>query len=373
MRPIKHTLLPPLMIALISCLPSYANAQWLPQQIPSDVGMLLTVDFADSLHGASSGYGHGFHGRAIVTTDGGAHWELAIVPDSSRSLVTLQMINADTGYIAGAYNVSPGSAIQSSPVRKLSARRPLARGVERFLQRIGCVPSDEYRALFLRTTDGGRTWETPGVLPDSMGYLIGASFVDARTGYVTGDGLPSFTNVSILKTTDGGEQWSKMRLPESVVTLRNIRTLDADHAVAVGYENVDSVLQGVILATTNGGSTWQTSAFPTVDNFTDVFFAGATVGYAVGVSTKARPIAYKTSDKGTTWQLFSFLPDAVLLETVRFLPGTEAGLVCGGTHRARQSGLRQYSTVRRTHNRRRSLLGDRANPKQFSLHDRSWG
>lgn len=307
---------------------SLAAAQWSAQQIPPDVGMLLTIDFADSIHGASSGWSFGFHGRGIYTTDGGAHWEQAVVPDSSRSLVTLQMLNTDTGYIAGAYNVPPGSSTQSVRVRKGYAYRPLARGVERFLQRIGCVLGDEYRALFLRTTNGGRTWEERGALPDSLGYLIGASFVDALTGYATGDGLQSFTDVAILKTTDGGEHWARMDMPDSIVALRNIRALDVDHAVAVGYENADSINQGVILTTTNGGISWEKTVFPSVDNFTDVFFSHATVGYAVGV-TATQPVVYKTSDTGITWQPVPFSLDAQLLNAVRFVPGTEEGIIAG--------------------------------------------
>ena len=312
--------------ALVLFLCQHSFAQWLRQEIPSGIGMLLTVDFSDSLRGASSGYRPGFHGSAIYTTDGGVHWERATVPDSSRSLVTLQMINSDTGYIAGAYNVPAGSGIPSSSFRDLPTHRPLARGMERFLQSIGYVPGDEYRALFLRTTDGGKSWHSPGRLPDSLGYLLGASFVDARTGYITGDGLPSLTTAVILKTTDGGAQWLTLRIPDSIATLRNICALDADHVIAVGYENA---IQGVIVRTTDGGLTWDKEAFPAVDNFTDLSFSHPSVGYAVGVSAEFRAVVYKTSNSGESWHPVSLLSDTTLLEVVRFLPGTDEGIIAG--------------------------------------------
>src|SRR5512135_490774 len=135
-----------LSVTLVVCCPALSVAQWASQQVPQEVNMLLTVDFVDSLRGASSGWGSGsgWSGRAIHTTDGGRHWTLASVPDTSRSLVTLQLVNADTGYIAGAYNVPTGSAMRMSSLRKLSARQPLARGTERYLQKIGRVLGEEY-------------------------------------------------------------------------------------------------------------------------------------------------------------------------------------------------------------------------------------
>jgi photosystem II stability/assembly factor-like uncharacterized protein len=311
--------------------PSSAVAQWVSQQIPQDIGMLLTVDFSDSMHGASSGYnlGFGFSGRAIYTTDGGIHWETAAVPDSSRSLVTLQMIDADTGYIAGAYNVPTGSPLRTLSARKLTARQPLARGVERYLQKIGRISGDEYRALFLQTTDGGRTWEDHGELPDSLGYLIGASFVDAHTGFATGDGLQSFTNVAVLKTTDGGSHWIKTWVSDSVVALRNIRTVDGQHVVAVGYAQKDTVVQGIMVRTTDGGATWTETAFPTVDNFTDVFFSDAEIGYAAGISTSFHGIVLRTTNAGETWEPLFTSPDTMILNIVRFLPDTKEGFIVG--------------------------------------------
>jgi photosystem II stability/assembly factor-like uncharacterized protein len=329
MNPTKRVLL--LVGISIFFLSSHSTiAQWVSQQVPSDAAMLLSVGFADSLRGVSSGWSLGFFGRAMYTADGGAHWQKATVPDSSRSLVTVQMINADTGYIAGAYNVSAGSSLHSSPIQKFSARRLIARGEERFLQRIGRVLTAEYRALFLRTTDGGRTWvDGPGVLPDSLGYLIGSSFVDSRTGYVTGDGLQSLTNVAILRTTDGGEHWSSMKAPDSVAALRSIRALDAGHAIAVGYEQRGTVVKGVILATTNAGATWTEQIFPDVDNFTDVSFSNALTGYAVGVSAEYRGIVLKTTNGGGTWEPQLMPADTMLLHVVRFLEGTDEGFVVG--------------------------------------------
>ncbi len=318
-----------LLFTLILSCPALGLGQWTSQQVPQEATMLLTVDFADSLRGASSGWGPGFGGRAIYTSDGGTHWNLAAVPDTSRSLVTLQLVNADTGYIAGSYNVPPGSTMPSSSLHKLSARQPLARAAERYLQKIGRVLGDQYRALFLRTTDGGKSWQDHGVLPDSMGYLIGESFVDARTGYVTGDGLVSFTNVSILKTTDGGSHWVSHMVSDSVRGLRNIHAIDAEHVFAVGYSERDTVAHGIIVRTTDGGENWTEQGFPATDSFNDVFFSDAATGYAVGVSSTYSGIVLKTTDGGSRWDPVFAPSDAMILDVVRFLPGTSEGIVAG--------------------------------------------
>jgi hypothetical protein len=44
---------------------------------------------------------------------------------------------------------------------------------------------DAYGGLFLRTTDEGQSWSTWGTLPVGTYYLLGISFVNADTGFVS--------------------------------------------------------------------------------------------------------------------------------------------------------------------------------------------
>ncbi|GEM_PF-2076898 len=326
-------------IIVSMCFLEIGHSQWLRQDIPSDVTMLLTIDFANPNVGAAAGYAAftNFYGRAVYTSDGGTTWTLAQVPDSARSLVTLTFINADTGYIAGAYNVQHSTMLsQHKPMEDYrSHKRPMAIGAERYLARIGMNGVDNYRGLFLATTNGGQTWSTKGSIPDSIYYMIGASFLNSMLGYVTADAHPQSGIARILKTTDGGETWERLTIPDSVVSLRSISFQDSLAAIAAGYQFRNNRVSGVILRTSDAGANWQLTDFPPVDNFTDIFFVNSSTGFAVGVySTSGFGVPppgaiYKTTDAGVSWFPLAYQPDTVLIEGVRFAKGTGTGIIYG--------------------------------------------
>ncbi|MEO8209805.1 MAG: hypothetical protein ABI840_04560, partial [bacterium] len=80
-------------------------SQWIYQNTPNDIGIILTIDFSDPQNGSGGGYiySNDFYGRAVFTTNSGVNWTLSQVPDSARALVTMKFFNS-TGYCAGAYN-----------------------------------------------------------------------------------------------------------------------------------------------------------------------------------------------------------------------------------------------------------------------------
>ena len=313
------------------------NAQWIPQNIPPYITTLLTVDFTGSGVGVAGGYEitQDFWGRAIYTTDGGGTWTHAQLPDSTRSLVALQLFSLDEGYIAGARNVQPSTSPQHGrSQRQMSHERPLAIGVGAYLGRIGLNQTGAYRGMFLATTNGGQTWFKKGSLPDSICYLMGSSFLDSKLGFVTGDASPESGIACILKTVDGGSSWMRLTIPDSIVALRNISFRDSSIGLAVGYQYRNQIVSGIILRTTDGGSTWQEQEFPPVDNFTDVSFGGSTTAFAVGVFSQTGPFAgrgaiYKSADDGVSWYPLGYQPDSVIIEGVKFVKGTDTGIIYG--------------------------------------------
>ncbi|MDI6766368.1 MAG: T9SS type A sorting domain-containing protein [Bacteroidota bacterium] len=320
------------MVLATNSNPSYT--QWIQQPVPSDVHLLLTTDFSNTNVGAAAGWAlsFDFSGRAIYTTDGGQVWTLSQVPDSARSLVTLSFVAPQTAYIAGAYNFSTRHR-EHSQILDFDApsSAPKALGVQQYLARIGLSEGGGYRGLFLVSTDAGMTWHTRGQFSDSISYMIGASFTSPSTGYVTVDAHPHFGIARILKTTDAGNSWIQLMTPDSIPSLRNISFIDSTTGVAVGYQFRNQMISGVILRTSNAGDTWYISNFPTVDNFTDVCFSNSSTGFAVGVYAPLplRGAVFKTTDAGMTWSPLTYAPDSVLLEGVRFVNGTEVGIVYG--------------------------------------------
>lgn len=113
--------------------------------------------------------------------------------------------------------------------------------------------------------------------------LRGVSFADANTGNVTG------ANGTILRTTDGGSNWST-QTSGTVQTLRGVSLLNASTGIAVGTA-------GTILRTTNGGTNWVPQVSGTTGFLRAVQFANANDGIAAGdIGTIVR-----TTNGGTTW------------------------------------------------------------------------
>lgn len=314
--------------------------------------MLLSVDFADRNRGAASGYtlSTDFWGRAVYTTNAGFTWLLAAVPDSARSLVTIQFVSSDTGYIAGAYNIPESTRfVQTSVIVRRSPTYDMNTFLrENTLQRLGISRQDPYGGLFLKTTDGGQSWHQQGFLPDSVSYLIGMCFLTEQLGFVTGDRSPGGTAI-ILKTTNGGADWTPLTIPDSIGFLRHIIFVDSLHGFAVGYRYYQERVGGVILETPDGGTTWVQHLFPTIDSFWDIRFVDQSTGYVVGYDLFAfTGVIYKTTNSGVNWIPIAMAQDTIRLEGIQFAPNSSTGIVYGETVRSDSLSAHLIPTIART-------------------------
>ena len=305
------------------------SAQWIAQPVPPDVSILLSVDFSSTQHGVAGGYVLGFQGRAVYTTNGGTTWDFAQVPDSSRSLVSVQMLDNGLGYIAGAHNSSleqhTKAPAQPAPDRDHSATSARTD----YFRRIGMDGGSGYGGLFLKTTNDGQSWSTWGTLPESTYYLHDLSFVSPDTGFVTTSMTPQEGRAGILRTTNGGTTWSTLAIPDSIVSLPSIQFQNASLGFAVGYQHVNDVISGVVLRTTDRGINWDQRDFPQVDRFTGVSIANESTAYASGVTPTLNAAVYKTTYAGMDWAPLSLSPASTLLEGVCFAGGTQTGIVYG--------------------------------------------
>ncbi|HLF15266.1 MAG TPA: T9SS type A sorting domain-containing protein [Bacteroidota bacterium] len=316
-----------LVSVLILLSPPDVVGQWVRQDLPPDIRMVLSIGVTGDSSAAASGYiiAGDFHGRAVYTVDGGTTWNSAAVPDSSRSLVTMTFVSQTAGFIAAAYNKSTLSRNTDGGTRHRSL--PVGAASIRSLERAGFSAGSFTGGMLLSTTDGGHSWSVNTVFPDSVVYLLGASFLGPWVGYITADFHPFIGDPGILKTTDGGASWTTLPLPDSITTLRNVFFITEQYGYAVGSQFRGGMISGVIIRTTDGGSTWQRQDFPNVTDLLDVDFPTISTGYAVG--SKANSFVYKTTDGGLTWAPLSYQPDTVVLEGICFAPGTVAGTVYG--------------------------------------------
>ncbi len=122
------------------------------------------------------------------------------------------------------------------------------------------------RGTILRTTDGGNNWDI--LASGTEDDLYGVAYTDPNTGTVVGN------FGAILRTTDAGNHWTIQRDGMTDV-LFGVSFTDANTGTAVGSD-------GLILRTTDGGANWTNQASGISSILNDVSFTDTDNGTAVG-------------------------------------------------------------------------------------------
>jgi len=114
--------------------------------------------------------------------------------------------------------------------------------------------------------------------------LMDVFFVDAQRGWTVGD------DGVVLATSDGGTTWQAQR-SGATDRINSIQFIDAQRGWAVGDE-------GAVLATSDGGANWQAQRSGPTDLLNSVQYVDAQHGWAVG----GNGAVLATSDGGASWQ-----------------------------------------------------------------------
>lgn len=134
--------------------------------------------------------------------------------------------------------------------------------------------------LILRTTNGGDSWTR--VTVDAYGNLGAVAFGSAGVVYAaTLEGV-------ILRSTDDGVTWGPV----------DFGTLSLSDSTALGQAAWVVGENGLIRATTNGGTTWATRVSGTMNDLRGVFFLTPSEGWIAGESGTL----LQTVDGGLTWE-----------------------------------------------------------------------
>ena len=324
------------IIFLLIFIPLVVLSQWVEQQVPTGVGILLSIDFVNANTGVSTGWttaGYDAVGRAVYTSNGGTNWILASIPDSSRSLVTTQMINSSTGYTAAAYNII-GTHNRLIPQNRFYYSKFCSIGFNSFTGRDTVLGA---RGFFLKTTNSGQSWFNYGNFPVDVYYLIGMHFINETTGFVSAQATINYWGGRqvIYKTTNGGMNWILSYSQSNTESIRNIYFVNNNTGFAVGYVSINDPeypIQGTIIITRNGGINWNRQIFYNVNNFTDITMVNSSTGFACGISnsdTIFRGIIYKTTNTGQNWFKLNYQLDTSFIEGIDFYNGSGTGICYG--------------------------------------------
>jgi photosystem II stability/assembly factor-like uncharacterized protein len=221
---------------------------------PIDISNVRQNLFAACFPTDQDGWMVGELGRIIRTSDGGKTW-VRQDAGTKRPFLAMSCIDAKTAWIAGK------------------------------------------EGIVYATKDGGDSWTA--LKTNSNRHVFTIDFANAQRGHAAGD------YGTMVHTEDGGATWTAMRVPETVVlpdsaldtgvepgdvNLYSISYGDADHVWAVGEF-------GIVIASSDGGVTWQQQHTPVENTLFGVRFIDAKRGWAVGVDS----LILRTEDGGATW------------------------------------------------------------------------
>lgn len=208
---------------------------WQQAEVP--VSMLLTaVHFVDDSRGWAVGHG----GVILVTTDGGANWQLQATLDDKPVLLSVHFTDAQRGYAVGAY----GAAFVTSDGGRDWAPMAVGSGHDAdlhlnhlFSTRDGKLFLAAETGLAFRSTDRGVTWT-------KLATGVSGSL---WSGLERGDGEVVLLGMSgkVIASRDGGNSW-QVRETGTEQSLTSGLALANGGLIVVGAG-------GVVLRSSGGG------------------------------------------------------------------------------------------------------------------------
>ena len=233
---------------LIFLFPVGVFAQW--TQLTSGTTQVLNELIFPA---TDTGYVVGDEGTLLRTTDGGTNWTQLNI-STTKNLNDIYFLDSQTGYVVGD------------------------------------------SGFFASTVDGGSSWNSTYLNASGELNLNSVFFTSVLTGYAGGS--VNFTQGIILKTTDGGINWTVTNTPVGSLDINYKRIVFPDPNI--GY----ALSRGMCIKTIDAGSNWFVTDTNLVNSggmfsiLEDAYFFSADTGYIVGWYN---PFSGYTVNGGTTW------------------------------------------------------------------------
>lgn len=144
------------------------------------------------------------------------------------------------------------------------------------------------RGIVLYSDDDGVSWKQAAVPVDAT--LTSVVFADAEHGWITGH------DATILATANGGLTWQvQFRDPDLDVPLLALYFADVNTGIAVGG-------RGNVFRTRDGGNTWSNEVLLTQDEFDGHLFGIGKADSGSLFIASERGVLFRSDDAGATWQ-----------------------------------------------------------------------
>jgi photosystem II stability/assembly factor-like uncharacterized protein len=181
-----------------------------------------------------------------------------------------------------------------------------------------------FNGSVLKTTNGGTNW-TASIILDTIVTYNSIYFINPNTGYIAGRILILGSNFEaepkIIKTTNSGVSWFSV-LNDSGYTLRSIYFINSNTGFASG--GLYSLGENYLLTTTNAGVNWQLATLGE-GYLWCISFKDANTGL---ICCSGGNI-YRTTNAGANWGLFQSLTEP-FISCITFLDAN-TGLITGGS------------------------------------------
>ncbi len=262
---------------------------------------LYSIFFVDENQGYASGLG----GRIIRTYDGGKTWNEYAATYSA--IKQLRFTSQNVGYFLTS-NVLYKTIDKGKNWLKLGGPLPTQKTIafdfvndNTGFAIVGGDPSTSANSgMVYVTTNGGVSWTKAHTNYQlSSEDLRCISFINESTGFVSG----GFNFRTVLKTSDGGKNWS----PVFTKNFGQIQFLNKNTGYArdVGYS------YNRIYKTVDGGNNWGV-IFEIEQEINSLYFLNESIGFFVGNSG----LMYKTIDGGLNWEKLT--PPYLYFKDVKF-------------------------------------------------------
>jgi|FLOH01.1.fsa_nt_gi photosystem II stability/assembly factor-like uncharacterized protein len=145
--------------------------------------------------------------------------------------------------------------------------------------------------VIVKTTDGGDNWTE--ILPTSgtIDGLQGIWFISDNVGFAGG------WNNYFIKTTDGGTNWTNVTCGSNVWYYVDVEFWDANNGVAAASMNSSG--DQAIFITSDGGNTWVPATSGADVNIMGISYADQNTLFAVGTAGNV----FKSTDAGHNWTI----------------------------------------------------------------------